>query len=58
MPVQVQSFFHRDSNTFSSLVVDLASREAALIDPVLDHNPDTDASSDAPVRPLLEVTVQ
>lgn len=36
MSVQVQSFFHRDSNTFSYLVSDPASSEAALIDPVLD----------------------
>ncbi|AWH54542.1 MBL fold metallo-hydrolase [Stenotrophomonas sp. ESTM1D_MKCIP4_1] len=54
MSAQVQSFFHRDSNTFSYLVSDPASGEAALIDPVLDYDPDTDASSDAPVRPLLE----
>ncbi len=33
MSVQVQSFFHRDSNTFSYLVSDPASSEAALIDP-------------------------
>ena len=48
MSVQVQSFFHRDSNTFSYLVSDPASGEAALIDPVLDYDPDTDASSEAP----------
>lgn len=58
MSVQVQSFFHRDSNTFSYLVSDPASGEAALIDPVLDYDPDTDASSDAPVRPLLQALEQ
>ena len=58
MSAQVQSFFHRDSNTFSYLVFDPDSGEAALIDPVLDYDPDTDASSDAPVRPLLEAIEQ
>lgn len=54
MSVQVQSFFHSDSNTFSYLVHDPASSVAALIDPVLDYDPDTDATSDAPLRPLLQ----
>jgi len=54
MPVQVQTFFHRDSNTFSYLVHDPATGAAALIDPVLDYDPDTDATSDAPLRPLLD----
>ncbi|WMJ70331.1 MBL fold metallo-hydrolase [Stenotrophomonas sp. 24(2023)] len=58
MRVQVQSFFHHDSNTFSYLVSDPASGEAALIDPVLDYDPDTDATSDAPVRPVLAVIEQ
>ncbi|KAF1014586.1 MAG: putative metallo-hydrolase [Stenotrophomonas maltophilia] len=58
MPVQVQSFFHRDSNTFSYLVSDPASGEAALIDPVLDYNSDTDAVSDAPVRDMLAALEQ
>lgn len=58
MSVQVQSFFHRDSNTFSYLVHDPASGVAALIDPVLDYDPDTDATSDAPLRPLLQQVAQ
>ena len=58
MPVQVQSFFHRDSNTFSYLVSDPASGEAALIDPVLDYDPDTDASSESPLRAALAIEQQ
>jgi glyoxylase-like metal-dependent hydrolase (beta-lactamase superfamily II) len=58
MPVQVQSFFHRDSNTFSYLVSDPASGEAALIDPVLDYDPDTDASSESPLRAALQAIEQ
>ncbi|HFF6217174.1 MULTISPECIES: MBL fold metallo-hydrolase [Stenotrophomonas] len=58
MSVQVQSFFHRDSNTFSYLVSDPASGEAALIDPVLDYDPDTDASSESPLRDLLQAIEQ
>jgi glyoxylase-like metal-dependent hydrolase (beta-lactamase superfamily II) len=58
MSVQVQSFFHRDSNTFSYLVSDPASGEAALIDPVLDYDPDTDASSESPLRAALQAIEQ
>lgn len=58
MSVQVQSFFHRDSNTFSYLVSDPASGEAALIDPVLDYDPDTDASSEAPLHAALQAIEQ
>ena len=54
MSVHVQSFFHRDSHTFSYLVSDPASGEAALIDPVLDYDPDTDASSESPLRAALQ----
>lgn len=54
MPVQVQSFFHPDSSTFSYVVHDPASGRAALIDPVLDYDPDTDATGEAPLRPLLD----
>ncbi len=58
MPVRVQSFFHRDSNTFSYLVSDPASGETALIDPVLDYDPDTDASSESPLRAALQAIEQ
>ncbi|GAB3062669.1 MBL fold metallo-hydrolase [Stenotrophomonas tumulicola] len=54
MPIQVKSFFHPDSSTFSYVVHDPASGQAALIDAVLDYDPDTDATSETPLRPLLE----
>lgn len=53
MPVHVQSFFHPASNTFSYVVHDPASRQAALIDPVLDYDVDAETLSDAPLQPLL-----
>ena len=53
MPANVQSFFHRDSNTFSYLVSDPATGEAALIDPVLDYDPQTDSCSEAPLQAAL-----
>ena len=38
MPAHVQSFLHPDSNTFSYVVHDPATRNAALIDAALDYN--------------------
>jgi len=38
MPVQVQAFFDEPTHTVSYLVIDPASREAAIIDPVLDYD--------------------
>lgn len=53
MPIQVQSFFHRQSSTFSYLVHDPASRQAAMIDAVLDYDPATGTTGDAPLQPML-----
>ena len=53
MPVHVQSFFHADSHTFSYVVHDPATAEAALIDPVLDHDVSTGLHSAASLQPLL-----
>lgn len=38
MNPHVESFFHRDSNTWSYVVRDAGSRAAAIIDPVLDYD--------------------
>lgn len=54
MSAHVQSFFHADSNTFSYVVHDPASGHAALIDPVLDYDPDTEATCSAPLQPVLD----
>ena len=53
MSPHVASFFHPDSNTFSYVVHDPATRQAAVIDPVLDYDPDTDAIGTGPLQPLL-----
>ncbi|MFT3805673.1 MBL fold metallo-hydrolase [Arenimonas sp.] len=39
MSVIVQAFFHQDSNTWSYLVSDPATKHALVIDPVLDYDP-------------------
>lgn len=54
MPVHVQSFFHPDSNTFSYVVHDPATRQAALIDAALDYDADAGALSDGALQPLLD----
>lgn len=38
--MEILPFFHRDTGTFSYLVSDPNERRAALIDPVLDYDPD------------------
>lgn len=53
MSLHVAAFFHPDSHTFSYVVHDPATRQAAVIDPVLDYDPDTDALGEAPLQPLL-----
>ncbi len=58
MPVQVQSFFHSASHTFSYVVHDPGTGEAALIDPVLDLDPDTGAIEETPLKPLLAYVQQ
>jgi len=53
MSLHVASFFHPDSHTFSYVVHDPATLQAAVIDPVLDYDPDTDALGAGPLQPLL-----
>lgn len=53
MSLQVASFFHTDSHTFSYVVHDPASGEAAVIDPVLDYDPDTGAFGTGSLQPVL-----
>ncbi len=38
MSHSIQSFFHEDTSTFTHLLVDEASRQAALVDPVMDFD--------------------
>lgn len=53
MAPHVEGFFHPDSHTFSYVVHDPATRQAAVIDPVLDFDPDTGALGTAPLQSLL-----
>ncbi|NUS38959.1 MAG: MBL fold metallo-hydrolase, partial [Lysobacter sp.] len=50
----VQPFFHADSNTWSYLVADPASRAAAIIDPVLDFDPKSGRTSTTSAQALLD----
>jgi glyoxylase-like metal-dependent hydrolase (beta-lactamase superfamily II) len=46
MRPDVAAFLHADSNTWTYLVSDPATRQAALIDPVLDYDPKSGRTSD------------
>ena len=46
MSPDIQAFLHADSNTWTYLVSDPATRQAALIDPVLDYDPKSGRTSD------------
>jgi glyoxylase-like metal-dependent hydrolase (beta-lactamase superfamily II) len=50
----VESFFHADSSTWTYLVHDPATREAALIDPVLDFDPKAGRTSTGSAQALLD----
>jgi len=54
MSVEVVPFLHAASNTFSYLVVDPASSKAAVIDPALDYDPETDTLASTSAQALLE----
>ncbi len=49
----VLPFFHADSNTWTYLVSDPASREAAIIDPVLDFDPKSGRTSTTSAQLVL-----
>jgi glyoxylase-like metal-dependent hydrolase (beta-lactamase superfamily II) len=54
MRPDVLPFLHAPSNTFSYLVADPDSGEAAVIDPALDFDPDTGAVGTAPAQALVD----
>jgi len=43
--MQIESFYHEDTQTFCHLVYDEVSKQAAIIDPVLDYKPNSGATS-------------
>ena len=51
---QVEPFFHADSSTWTYLVHDPATREAVLIDPVLDYDPKAGRTSTDSAQALLD----
>jgi len=53
MPVSHQAFFHAATSTVSYLVWDEATREAAIIDPVLDYDPRSATISTASADEIL-----
>ncbi len=53
MPIEVVPFFHAPSNTFSYLVAEATSGEAAIIDPALDYELDSGRADSAPAQALL-----
>lgn len=54
----VLPFFHGDSNTWSYLVSDPASREAAIIDPVLDFDPKAGRTGTVSAQALLAAVLE
>lgn len=54
MNPEIRSFHHQDTFTWSHVVVDAASRHAAIIDPALDFDPVTGQIETASAQRLLE----
>ena len=54
MNPHVESFFHRDSNTWSYVVRDAGSRAAAIIDPVLDYDAASGRTSTRSAQALVD----
>lgn len=54
MQPQVQAFHHADTGTWSYIVVDIATREAAIIDPVLDFDPKSGRTSTPSAQALID----
>lgn len=55
MTIQVQAFFHQPTSTLSYLIYDLNSKEAAIIDPVMDFDLHSAQVSDAFSQTQMEV---
>ena len=52
---EVRPFFHPDSNTWSYLVTDPASKDALVIDPVLDYDPKSGRTGTESVGKIAQV---
>lgn len=58
MNIQIQAFFDEPTNTVSYLVIDPATREAAIIDPVLDYDHRSGQASAESAGRILEAARQ
>ncbi len=54
MTVAITPFFHADSSTWSYVVADPQSRQAAIIDPVLDFDPNSGRTSTTSAQQLVD----
>lgn len=54
MPIDVMPFFHADSCTWTYVVADPATRQAAIIDPVLDFDAKSGRTSTTSARRVLD----
>jgi len=57
MSIHVQGFHHAPTGTWSYLVSDRATRQAAIIDPVLDYDAASDTCDAAPAEQLLDAVI-
>lgn len=55
---EVRPFFHPDSNTWSYLVADPASKDALVIDPVLDYDPKSGRTGTASIGKIAEAIAE
>lgn len=53
--LHIESFYHKDSQTYSHLVVDLNTSIAAVVDPVMDYDPNTGKVSHVFSQQLLSL---
>lgn len=58
MSVIVQAFFHQDSNTWSYLVSDPATKQALVIDPVLDYDPKSGRTASTAIEKIAEAIAE
>jgi glyoxylase-like metal-dependent hydrolase (beta-lactamase superfamily II) len=54
MPAEITAFFHKSSSTYSYVVVDTATRRAAVIDPALDYDAASGRSGTTSAQAMVE----
>lgn len=56
--MRILSFLHRDTETFTHILIDSATRQCAVIDPVLDYDAAAGRTSTDSLQPILELITQ